>query len=66
MTRKRDGQKTIEEQHAEDRRLVFTDCDERTAYTTYHHKACGKFWTEKPDDELPNYCPGCGMVIFNG
>ncbi len=47
---------------------VFTGCDERTAYTTYHHNECGKFWTEKSDDHLPNYCPGCGegLTGFRG
>jgi len=37
-----------------------TDCDERNAYTVYHHLDCGKEWQEKPDDYLPHYCPNCG------
>lgn len=42
---------------------VFTGCDERTAYTTFHHNECGKFWTEDSADDLPNYCPGCGEEL---
>jgi len=42
---------------------VFTDCDERTAYTEYHHNECGKLWTEQPDDDLPRNCPGCGKEL---
>lgn len=43
---------------------VFTDVDDRTVYTEFHHNNCGKVWTEPPDDHLPSYCPGCGRRIF--
>lgn len=42
---------------------VLVDFDGRTAYTEYHHNECGKVWTEKSDDELPNHCPGCGETL---
>jgi len=39
---------------------VKTDLDSSNGYTVYTHFDCGKLWQEKPDDEHPNYCPGCG------
>lgn len=39
---------------------ILRDVDLRNGYTEFNHLDCGKKWEQAPDDEPPNYCPGCG------
>lgn len=57
---------TSESKGEDNQNLIFVGQDESNAYTTYHHNNCGKFWEEKSDDHLPNYCPGCGDDLEDG